>query len=139
MTIKETIEAFIKKNEELKRFLERVNEESSKSVDLTKDIKLKLETTNYSLLLGPEFARSLQLCDNKESLLEFELEDIRKLFKALTKLEAEIIDNYYEAASFEWAVMDNKTNALRYIKEGISETRKLLHNLEQLEEEIKNN
>jgi len=132
------IDNFIDQNEKVIAFLDQIGRDFESADKNFEIFKTFLNDTKYNAVLGIDFANFIQLLDKEENIKEFELYDIRRLFNSLIKTQEFNIDTYLEAGHFEWAVMDNKSNAIELIKNGIEKANVKTEELKRLLTTIEN-
>lgn len=126
------IDNFIDQNKAILSFLDKIGrdyENADKNLALFKDFLIQ---TKYNAALGNDLANFLQCLNKEQNFSDFHLSDIRRLFDSLFKIEEFNIDTYLEAGHFEWAVMDNKENAIEIIKRGIARATEKVGELQRL-------
>lgn len=136
MKIKEVIQAFINQNKEVQNIISELSFESDFSEKVFLDFNEDLLKFKFNPALGLKFALMLQLANENEIIDQFELEDIRHLFNSLLEIQQYNIDLYLESGHFEWAVMDNKENAIKIIDKGIEIALKKVEELRRIQSEI---
>ena len=130
------IENFITQNEKISSFLDDVVRDRKNADANIQEVKHFVHSNNYNAALGIELACLLQLLDQPQNFSDFELNDIKRLFASLIKLNAYDLDAYVEAGNFEWAIMDNKVEALAIVDQGISRASEKLEQLRALKKTI---
>jgi hypothetical protein len=136
MKIKEAIQAFINQNKEVQNIISELNFESDFSEKVFLDFNENLLKFKFNSALGLKFALMLQVANEKVIIDQYELEDIRHLFNSLLEIQQYNIDLYLESGHFEWAVMDNKENAIKIIDKGIEIALKKVEELRRIQSEI---
>lgn len=136
MKIKEAIQAFINQNKEVQNIISELNFESDFSEKVFLDFNENLLKFKFNSALGLKFALMLQVANEKVIIDQYESEDIRHLFNSLLEIQQYNIDLYLESGHFEWAVMDNKENAIKIIDKGIEIALKKVEELRRIQSEI---
>ncbi|WP_194778304.1 hypothetical protein [Pararhodonellum marinum] len=135
MKIKEVIQSFIQQNQEVLNFISEVEFENLMVNEFLKyhDGMFKFK---FNLAMGLKYSSLLQLTNDKEITDQYELEDIRLLFKSLINFQENNLDVYLESGQFEWTVMDNKENAKKIIDRGLEIAFQKAKELKKLQAEI---
>ncbi len=134
--MKELIEDFIKQNEIIVDLLDNSSQDYAKADKIIPLFANKLRQTRFNPALGLEFAKLLQLSNDKEIFEQYNLTDISKLFESLLSLQDSSLDTYIDAAYFEWSVMDNIDKAKDIITAGLDKAMKQTSELKQLMDKI---
>ncbi|RFM28089.1 hypothetical protein [Deminuibacter soli] len=135
--IKEVIDSFIRHNDAIVNFLESDGRSEENKEELIPMYAAILRETRFNPALGLDFASVLLFTEDKSIFDEFELADIRAFFSSLMRLQEYNLENYTEAAHFEWAMMNNAETAKKIIGEGIDKARQKMEELSELLEKIK--
>lgn len=134
--MKQAIEEFIKKNNEIIEFLDTTGSELKNADSAILLFVQKLIETRFNSSLGISFAQMLQVTDSKEIIDTYELEDISQLFDSFLEVQPFELDTYVEAANFEWNVMDDREKAEGIISLGIAQAKAKIEQLENLQKQI---
>lgn len=135
--IKDVIDSFIRHNDAIIKFLEsdgRSEENKEEQIPMYAAI---LRETRFNPALGLDFASVLLFTEDPGIFDEFELSDVRALFGSLMRLQEFNLENYTEAAHYEWTVMNNAETAKKIIGDGIEKARQKMEELSELLEKIK--
>lgn len=136
IALKNLIEKFIEQNEDIYDFLKsKVFNYKQPDEVISKYVEF-LKRTNFNLALGTDFANLLQLSNDKNIYEQFELDDIRKLFLSLLRIQNYNLATFVEAAYFEWNVMNNKEMATSIASEGIQNAKNKIEELQKLLDSI---
>jgi len=139
MKIKDVIQAFINQNKEVQNIISESSFEGDSSDKVILNFNNNLLKSKFNSALGLKFTLLLQLTNEKEITDQYELEDIRLLFNSLLEIQQYDIDLYLESGHFEWAVMDNKENAIKIIDKGLEIALTKVEELKKLQSEINKN
>ncbi len=130
--IKEVIDSYIRHNDAIIRFLESDGRSEENKEEMIPMYATILRETRFNPALGLDFASVLVFTENKSIFDEFELSDIRALFSSLIRLQEYNLENYTEAAHYEWAVMNNAETAKGIIESGMEKARQKMDELTEL-------
>ena len=139
MQLKILIEEFISNNIAIRKLTDDISEKFNDREDadrLIPEIVEIIRASNFNPALGVSFASLLQLATRKEFIDQYTLEDIREIFLSLLALQEFNLEGYIEAASFEWAVMNNPDEAKDIIEIGIEKAESKIRELKELLFEI---
>lgn len=134
--MKKLIDDFVKQNETIVDFLDNSRKDYAKADKLIPLFADTLRQTAFNPAMGLEFARLLQLSNDKEIFEQYHLTDISKLFASLLRLQDSTLDTYIDAAYFEWSVMDSSDKARDIIIAGLDKAMKKTNELKQLLDKI---
>lgn len=135
--IKDIIDSFIRHNNAVIRFLEIDGRNEENKDEMIPMYATILRETHFNPALGLDFASALLFTEDKSIFDEFELSDISALFNSLIRLQEYNLENYTEAAHYEWSVMNNAETAKKIISDGIDKARQKIEELSELLEKIK--
>lgn len=120
--IKDIIDNFICQNALVSDFLEgtRLKQNDTNSDGAIEEYKKIIVDTNYNVATGLNFAMMLQLLDDERIIRQFELSDVERLFNSLMETDTSNLDNYIEAAHFQYNVLDNEIKAKEILSRGLA-------------------
>lgn len=120
--IKDIIDKLIHQNASVSGFLEdnSLGQGDTDSDGLIRQYKNFIVDSNYNIGTGLRFGLILQLANDEEIIRQYELSDIERLFDSLIETQTDNLDNYIEAAHFQYNVLDNKVKAKEILNKGLA-------------------
>lgn len=134
--MKEVIDNFIRHNKSIADFIERTSDSYQEGNDVLPQFAKKLNESQYNIALGNIFADLLQLSISKSVYEQYSLEDISSLYSSLIQVQEANLENYVDAAYFEFSVMDNAGKAKQIINSGLEKARQTTEELQRLLESV---
>ena len=130
--MKEVIENFIRHNKAIADFLESASDSYQEGNDVLLQFAEKLKENQFNIALGNSFADLLQLSNDKSDYEQYSLEDISGLYSCLIQVQDANLDNYVDAAYFEFSVMDKAERAKEIASAGLEKARQKVEELQRL-------
>lgn len=136
--IKDIIDNFIYQNTSVTNFLKgtRLKQNDTNSDGVIEEYKKIIVDTNYNVATGLNFAMLLQLLDDEKIIRQFELSDVERLFDSLMETDTSNLDNYIEAAHFQYNVLNNEIKAKEILNKGLVIANAKKQTLQQLLDNI---
>lgn len=131
--LKEVIKKFIASNHRIEETLTAVRSKYDQAEAAVPVFIDTFKKSGFNAALGIDFANVLQLLNDKRLVETYHLSDVRNLFDSLLKVQVYNLENYAEAAHFEWSVMNDSNKAKAIISEGLTKGKEKITELEQLE------
>ena len=130
--MKEVIENFIRHNKAIADFLESASDSYQEGNDVLLQFAEKLKENQFNIALGNSLADLLQLSNDKSDYEQYSLEDISGLYSCLIQVQDANLDNYVDAAYFEFSVMDKAERAKEIASAGLEKARQKVEELQRL-------
>ena len=135
--MKEIIEKIINQNDKITDFVTETRNELQNEKDVFPVFIEMLEQSHFNPALVNLFADLLQLSNDKYVYEQYDLEDISSLYDSIIKLQPSNLENYVDAAHFEYAVQDNNKKAQDLIEAGLIKIDQIKNELMLLQNKIK--
>ncbi|MBK7691924.1 MAG: hypothetical protein IPJ31_12700 [Bacteroidetes bacterium] len=132
MILREIINNCIKRNQEVKSYLQSIDLDKRSPDQIIEELKSELPNFGYSISLQPKFSQLLQLLNGKMLIDEFDLEQIGELLATAIEIEEFNLDNIIEFAHYSWTVLDNEILARQTANNGIEKAKVAIKELESL-------
>lgn len=128
--MKEIIDNFINQNTKIADFIDATSEQYQDGKDVLPAFTEKLIQAQFNAALGNSYADLLQLSNDERAYTQYSLEDVSRLYDSLIWLQPSNLENYVDAAYFEYSIQDNNEKARAIVDAG-------LEKIGQIQEELK--